>query len=650
MKTTSKFLLPLCALLTLLVSTPARAGSATWDLNPGTNNWNTDANWTPSTGYPNGPSDVATFDVSNTTAISISGNNVGQTTVAEIIFNSGSSAFTITENPGSNLTISGTGITNNSAITQNFETAVFGSATGSIQFTNSATAGSNTSFTNDAGGNSGVAGFTTFSNTASAGSATFTNSGGGGSQNGGRTQFLDSATAGNSIFTNSGGTAFGASGGSTQFYVTSTAGSASFTNNGGATGAGGGSTVVSNSATAGSATVTNNGGAVSGANGGATLFNNASSAGSGTFINNGPTNSSANSSGSITFFGTSTAGSAAFTNNGGTISGTVGASIGFFDTSSAGNATLTNDAGAVTGAGGGVMQFSSTSTAGNAALIANGGNGNGGSIQFYNDSTGGTASVEVFNNGTGTPGNLDISFHNAPGVTIGSLEGSGNVFLGAHNLTVGSSNLSKTFSGVIQDGGLGGGTGGSLTKIGKANLTLTAANTYTGGSTISQGTLVVKNRTGSATGPGTVQVNTGTLSGTGIINGTVAIGTGTSSKAFLLPGNSATKPGTLTINNMLTFNSGSTYKCVLNRPTPVAGKVSALGVTINSHVSFTFVDTTTGTLTTGTVFTVINNTSTNPIAGTFLNLADGSTFTSNGTTFKASYEGGNGNDLTLTVE
>ena len=161
---------------------------------------------------------------------------------------------------------------------------------------------------------------------------------------------------------------------------------------------------------------------------------------------------------------------------------------------------------------------------------------------------------------------------------------------------------------------------------------------------------MVKNKAGSATGSGAVQVNAGTLGGTGIISGAVTVGTGTTSGAILLPGNSATKPGTLTINNTLSFNSLSTYKCVLNRTSGKAGDVAALGVTINSNVPFTFVDTGTGTLADGTVFTVVNNTSANPIFGTFSNLTDGSTFTSNGTTFKANYEGGTGNDLTLTVQ
>ncbi len=111
-----------------------------------------------------------------------------------------------------------------------------------------------------------------------------------------------------------------------------------------------------------------------------------------------------------------------------------------------------------------------TSTAGNATLIANGGTGGGlgGAIFFQDNSTGGTSRVEVFGNG-----NLDISFHKLlqfPGVAIGSIEGDGNVFLGANNLTMGSNNLSTTFSGVIQDGGQNSGTGGSLTKIGTGTL------------------------------------------------------------------------------------------------------------------------------------------------------------------------------------
>ena len=86
--------------------------------------------------------------------------------------------------------------------------------------------------------------------------------------------------------------------------------------------------------------------------------------------------------------------------------------------------------------------------------------------------------MKVFGNGF-----LDIGGHNAPGVSIGSIQGSGLVFLGALNLTVGSNNLSTNFSGLIQDGGSTAAPAGSLTKVGTGKLVLTNANTYTGGTT-----------------------------------------------------------------------------------------------------------------------------------------------------------------------
>ena len=56
-----------------------------------------------------------------------------------------------------------------------------------------------------------------------------------------------------------------------------------------------------------------------------------------------------------------------------------------------------------------------------------------------------------------------------------------------------------------------------------------------------------------------------------------------------------------------------------------------------------------GTLQIGLTFTAINNTSLSPIAGNFSNLPDGAILTVNGNNFQANYEGGDGNDLTLTV-
>ena len=51
----------------------------------------------------------------------------------------------------------------------------------------------------------------------------------------------------------------------------------------------------------------------------------------------------------------------------------------------------------------------------------------------------------------------------------------------------------------------------------------------------------------------------------------------------------------------------------------------------------------------GTAYTLISNTSANSISGTFSNLADGAIVNVNGNNLQASYEGGDGNDLTLIV-
>ncbi len=51
----------------------------------------------------------------------------------------------------------------------------------------------------------------------------------------------------------------------------------------------------------------------------------------------------------------------------------------------------------------------------------------------------------------------------------------------------------------------------------------------------------------------------------------------------------------------------------------------------------------------GTVLTVIDNTAATPISGTFANFSDAGNVTVGSNTFQANYEGGDGNDLTLTV-
>lgn len=201
-----------------------------------------------------------------------------------------------------------------------------------------------------------------------------------------------------------------------------------------------------------------------------------------------------------------------------------------------------------------------------------------------------------------------------------------------------------------QPPGINGPDGGKLQKIGHGSLTLTDASTYTGSTILSRGKLFVNNKSGSGTGPGPVQVNAGTLGGIGEISGMVTIGNGTGHAAILSPGPQLDKPGTMTVDSTLTFNSFSNYHCTWNRNTGKSARITALGVTIGANALFALVNTNSGTLAAGTVLTVINNVSAQPILGHFSNLADHSMFSSGGNTFKADYEGGDGNDLTLTVQ
>lgn len=142
----------------------------------------------------------------------------------------------------------------------------------------------------------------------------------------------------------------------------------------------------------------------------------------------------------------------------------------FNNTSTAGNATIGNG-GELMGGVGGQTIFNDSSTAASATLSASGGlygSANGG-IVFNDTSTGATARVKVFAGFplNATNGYLDIAGHQS-GVTIGSIEGDGDVFLGANDLTVGTNNISTTFSGGISNDG----HHGSLAKVGSGVLTL----------------------------------------------------------------------------------------------------------------------------------------------------------------------------------
>ena len=259
---------------------------------------------------------------------------------------------------------------------------------------------------------------------------------------------------------------------------------------------------------------------------GASLTLNNSSGSKTTFSGNSTAGASTiNNDGSLLFKEDSTAGSSSITNN---------ISLSFEDSSKAGDATIVNH---------GIVAFNDSSKADNAFIKSDR------FILFAQESSGGAARIQLDN------GVLDISGLTTAGTTVGSLDGSGSVFLGGRNLAVGGNDRSTVFSGVIQDNGVVSGTTGSLTKEGNGTLTLTGINTYTGATVVSGGALVVDGSIASSSG---VTVNAGgTLTGTGTVSTTTVKDGGT-----LAPGNSEFPADNRLIvqGGDLTLSAGATYR------------------------------------------------------------------------------------------
>ena len=272
-------------------------------------------------------------------------------------------------------------------------------------------------------------------------------------------------------------------------------------------------------------------------------FDNASSAGHSTLVAGNATRPiGADTNGFIFFTGTSTADHATITVN---QFAELSFAPGFFGggTATAGNANITNN---------GNTNFYQGSSAENATITTN----DGGLTRFFGQSTGGNAqfitnSGGVFDiSGLGTFPDSGESPVGVTGMTAGSIAGAGAYFLGSKQLTVGSNNLSTTVSGIIQDGGSTGGAGGSLVKVGTGTLTIDGAGTYTGGTTVSAGTLAVgdfAHPSAALSGGGPISVGSGgTLGGYGSVTGPT-VNSGVIAAGSATPGSSSSPTGTFTI-------------------------------------------------------------------------------------------------------
>jgi len=176
--------------------------------------------------------------------------------------------------------------------------------------------------------------------------------------------------------------------------------------------------------------------------------------------------------------------------------------------------------------------------------------------------------------------------------------------------------------------------GEKITKSGTGALVLSGSNTYTGGTTVSAGTLLLMNTTGSGAGTGATTVATGaTLGGTGSASGAVAV------NGTLAPGNGIGTLGT----GALTLASGSTAAFEIGSSTGLADSVHVTGDVTLGGGALTLTDLAPGTAT--SKITLITYTGT--LTGTFNGLAEGATVNIGANAFTLHYNDGQAVTLAL---
>lgn len=164
------------------------------------------------------------------------------------------------------------------------------------------------------------------------------------------------------------------------------------------------------------------------------------------------------------------------------------------------------------------------------------------------------------NNTAGANGTIFVegstpSFITTTGTTNNSIQLGPNVAFQVADVT-GNANADLTVSAPLSNQSLDQSfAAGGFTKFGAGTMTLTATNTYTGGTVINAGTLVV---TGSIAGSITTVNSGGTLSGTGTIGGAVTAASG----GTIAPGVNGL--GVLHVNNAVNLGAGSTFSSVLS--------------------------------------------------------------------------------------
>lgn len=178
--------------------------------------------------------------------------------------------------------------------------------------------------------------------------------------------------------------------------------------------------------------------------------------------------------------------------------------------------------------------------------------------------------------------------------TINGLNGSGTVTKGSgtHTISLGDNNANGNFTGTIS-------SNMTLAKIGTGTQSFGGANTYTGGTQVNNGTLLITNTSGSGTGTGAVTIASGArFGGTGTASGAV---TASAADSVIIAGG-VNSVGTLNLTGGLTGAAGATFAYDVNGASVDAVNFGSAALNLDGTVTFDF--TSLGTVQTGSAYSL----------------------------------------------
>jgi len=215
-------------------------------------------------------------------------------------------------------------------------------------------------------------------------------------------------------------------------------------------------------------------------------------------------------------------------------------------------------------------------------------------------------------------------------------------------LSVGSSALTINGTGLLGIGLISG--SGPVTKEGAGGAAIISAAGFSGALTHHDGIFVVdasipdSSVTVDSMAPGGIFA----LSGFG---GTGTVGRTTVNAGVISAGTLTSPTGVLNINNDLSFTSNGAYLCKIGGTSPGANghdQLNVTGIVTLGNAVLAPVPWGGFRPAIGDVFEIIRNDGTDPVIGIFLNFPEGSIFAGPlNTAFQVSYQGGDGNDVTI---